>query len=243
MSFSGPQSEYPSPHKVLIASEEQFKVFLLPNLKPCGKYKLTAHEGARVRKVKAVTFTSTEGPAPHAENCIVFLTNLGEVSILAFPDLKRQVTTAAIRKEDVVGISSLVFSEAGDAVYMSSSSELQLLTVAATIVGLYATNTLKEREIAIATKNNAQSLRNQREESETNLRSAMFRELVGPLLQSEADEAASGNTDLPRAQRLAPAQRIALVAHVAGIHARGDARDVALDQFALAAVAVAGQHQ
>ena len=135
MSFSGPQSEYPSPHKVLIASEEQFKVFLLPNLKPCGKYKLTAHEGARVRKVKAVTFTSTEGTAPHAENCIVFLTNLGEVSILAFPDLKRQVTTAAIRKEDVVGISSLVFSEAGDAVYMSSSSELQLLTVAATRVG------------------------------------------------------------------------------------------------------------
>jgi lethal(2) giant larvae protein len=64
-------------------------VFQLPNLKPCGKYKLTAHEGARVRKVKAVTFTSTESPA-HVENCILFLTNLGEVSILAFPDLKRQ---------------------------------------------------------------------------------------------------------------------------------------------------------
>jgi len=135
---SGPQTEFASPHKVLIASEEQFKVFLLPNLKPCGKYKLTAHEGARVRKVKAVTFTAAETTAsstPHAENCIVFLTNLGEVSILAFPDLKRQVTTAAIRKEDVVGISSLVFSEVGDAVYMSSSSELQLLTVAASRVG------------------------------------------------------------------------------------------------------------
>lgn len=84
-----------------------------------------------------------------------------------------------------------------------NSLAIPLLTVAATIVGLYATNTLKEREIAIANENNSQSLRNQREESETNLRSAMFRELVGPLLQSEADEAASGNTDLPRAQRLA----------------------------------------
>jgi hypothetical protein len=84
-----------------------------------------------------------------------------------------------------------------------NSLAIPLLTVAATIVGLYATNTLKEREIAIANKNNSQSLRNQREESETNLRSAMFRELVGPLLQSEADEAAGGNTDLPRAQRLA----------------------------------------
>ena len=82
------------------------------------------------------------------------------------------------------------------------SLAVPLLTVAATVVGLYATNTLKEREISIATENNAQSLRNQREESETNLRSAMFRELVGPLLQSETT-AAGAQTDLPRAQRLA----------------------------------------
>jgi hypothetical protein len=86
-----------------------------------------------------------------------------------------------------------------------NSLAIPLLTVAATIVGLYATNTLKEREIAIANENNSQSLRNQREESETNLRSAMFRELVGPLLQSETELAAAGggDSDLPRAQRLA----------------------------------------
>ncbi len=85
-----------------------------------------------------------------------------------------------------------------------NSLAIPLLTVAATIVGLYATNTLKEREIAIANENNSQSLRNQREESETNLRSAMFRELVGPLLQSESEQLAAGaDTDLPRAQRLA----------------------------------------
>jgi hypothetical protein len=81
---------------------------------------------------------------------------------------------------------------------------IPLLTVAATVVGLYATNSLKEREIAIANENNLQSLRNQREESETNLRSAMFRELVGPLLQSEGGKTAAGDqADLPRAQRLA----------------------------------------
>ena len=85
-----------------------------------------------------------------------------------------------------------------------NSLAVPLLTVAATAVGIYATNTLKEREIAIATENNSQSLRNQREESETNLRSAMFRELVGPLLQSETEQAAKGgDADLPRAQRLA----------------------------------------
>jgi hypothetical protein len=85
-----------------------------------------------------------------------------------------------------------------------NSLAIPLLTVAATAVGIYATNTLKEREIEIATENNSQALRNQREESETNLRSAMFRELVGPLLQSETEAAARGdNADLPRAQRLA----------------------------------------
>jgi hypothetical protein len=83
-----------------------------------------------------------------------------------------------------------------------NSLAIPILTIAATAVGIYATNTLKEREIEIATENNAQALRNQREESETNLRSAMFRELVGPLLQSET--AAKGDqADLPRAQRLA----------------------------------------
>ena len=87
---------------------------------------------------------------------------------------------------------------------VANSLAIPLLTVAATAVGIYATNTLKEREIEIATENNAQALRNQREESETNLRSAMFRELVGPLLQSEAGNVARGDhADLPRAQRLA----------------------------------------
>lgn len=79
-----------------------------------------------------------------------------------------------------------------------------LATLGATIVGVHLTNSLKEREIAIANQNNVQSLRNQREQSETALRSAMFKELVGPLLQAETDgTASSGPADLPRAQRLA----------------------------------------
>jgi len=69
---------------------------------------------------------------------------------------------------------------------------------------VHVTNSLREREIAIATQNNIQSLRNQREQSETALRSAMFKELVGPLLQSEGEGIVSGpQADLPRAQRLA----------------------------------------
>lgn len=87
-----------------------------------------------MRKIKSVTFTGADN-SNLVENCIVFLTNLGEISILVFPELRRQVTTSAIKKEDVVGISSMALSDSGDGVYMSSSSELQVLTVAAKRAG------------------------------------------------------------------------------------------------------------
>ena len=76
-------------HRVLITSEEQFKLFLLPQLKPCGKYKLTAHEGIRVRRVKSATFASTRDPE-YTENCLVYLANSGEIGVLSLPELRRQ---------------------------------------------------------------------------------------------------------------------------------------------------------
>lgn len=45
------------PHRVVIASEEQFKIFSLPQLKPINKYKLTANEGARIRRIHFGTFS------------------------------------------------------------------------------------------------------------------------------------------------------------------------------------------
>ena len=84
---------------------------------------------------------------------------------------------------------------------------MPLLTIAATVVGLYATNSLKQREIAIATENNRQALRNQREESETNLRSAMFRELVGPLLQGQGDGQRPGTRATCRATSVSHCSR------------------------------------
>ena len=38
-------------HSVVISSEEQFKVFSLPSLRPRNKEKLTATDGSRVRKL------------------------------------------------------------------------------------------------------------------------------------------------------------------------------------------------
>ncbi|KAM3964532.1 LLGL domain-containing protein l(2)gl isoform 4-T4 [Aphomia sociella] len=116
-------------HRVVITSEEQFKVFTLPSLKPHHKYKLTAHEGARVRRTAFAWFSS----GAHREWCLLCLTNLGDCLVLS-PELRRQLNAAAVRKEDINGISSLCFSKRGEALYLHSSSELQRITLSATKV-------------------------------------------------------------------------------------------------------------
>ncbi|KFB47059.1 AGAP004483-PA-like protein [Anopheles sinensis] len=179
----------PAPHRVLIASEEQFKVFSLPQLKPVNKYKLTAHEGARVRRIAFATFMCTvptsslahssppkasAKPAPqspstspqaaessaadsnaaattgeqnvsnvsasgggsdvtnHCEISLLCLTNLGDCLVLTVPELRRQLNSAAVRREDINGISSLCFTAHGEALYMMSSSEVQRISLSAT---------------------------------------------------------------------------------------------------------------
>lgn len=68
---------------------------MLPQLKPSGKYKLTAHEGSRIRRIGFNTFVSS-ADAAHKENCFVCLTNLGDLTVHSLPDLRRQG-----RKKDV----------------------------------------------------------------------------------------------------------------------------------------------
>ncbi len=67
----------------------------------------------------------------HSENCFVCLTNQGDLCIHTLPDLRRQVLTNCMRKEDVIGISTLVLTKKGEAFYMCSPSELQRVSVAA----------------------------------------------------------------------------------------------------------------
>ncbi|XP_074039294.1 LLGL domain-containing protein l(2)gl isoform X1 [Leptinotarsa decemlineata] len=118
-------------HRVVIASEEQFKIFTLPQLKPFCKYKLTAHEGARVRRMAFANFTCNIENTNHSEVDLLCLTNTGDCLVLTIPDLKRQLNAAAIKREDINGISSLVFTKEAQALYLHSSSELQRLSLAA----------------------------------------------------------------------------------------------------------------
>ncbi|CAG0920819.1 unnamed protein product, partial [Notodromas monacha] len=140
VSHSKPAS-HPAAHpKVLICSEEQFKIFSLPNLKPLGKYKLTAHEGARIKKVHWAKFSApippsspskTESTKRHEEMCLMCLSNQGDVSVFTVPDLRRQMLADCVRKEDINGMLSLSFTSNGEALYLQSSSELQRASLAA----------------------------------------------------------------------------------------------------------------
>ncbi|NXU31076.1 L2GL2 protein, partial [Thalassarche chlororhynchos] len=111
-------------HQLLVVSEEQFKVFTLPKVSSKLKLKLTALEGCRVRKVTVANFGSCKTD-DYSENDLAVLTNLGDIQIISLPFLKLQIRYPCIRKEDVSGIASCVFTKYGQGFYLISPSEFE----------------------------------------------------------------------------------------------------------------------
>jgi lethal(2) giant larvae protein len=120
----------PQNHKVIICSEEQFKVFQLPTLKPVCKFKLTAVEGARVRRIGYNKYTSRTDPR-YSEYCLSCLSNLGDLSVYNLPQLKRQVQIQCMKQQDINAITSFVFSKQGQAFYLQSPSEFVHISMSA----------------------------------------------------------------------------------------------------------------
>ncbi|XP_048346546.1 LLGL scribble cell polarity complex component 2 isoform X1 [Sphaerodactylus townsendi] len=110
-------------HQLLVVSEEQLKIFTLPKVSSKLKLKLTALEGCRVRKVTVANFASNKDE--YSENNLAVLTNLGDIHIISLPVLKIQVRNPCIRKEDVSGIASCVFTRYGQGFYLISPSEFE----------------------------------------------------------------------------------------------------------------------
>ncbi|XP_078692853.1 lethal(2) giant larvae protein homolog 1-like isoform X2 [Branchiostoma floridae x Branchiostoma belcheri] len=119
-------------HTVVIASEEQFKVFTLPRLKEKTKYKLTAKEGVRVRKVGFTQYCS-RSDEKHLEQHLSLVTNVGDFLVFSIPQLRRQVQHSCMRKEDINGITSTIFTRDGEAFFLLSPSELQRCTLSARV--------------------------------------------------------------------------------------------------------------
>ncbi|XP_042521369.1 LLGL scribble cell polarity complex component 2 isoform X3 [Dipodomys spectabilis] len=111
-------------HQLLVVSEEQFKVFTLPKVSAKLKLKLTALEGSRVRRVGVAHFGSSRAE-DYGEHHLAVLTNLGDIQVVSLPLLKPQVRYSCIRREDVSGIASCVFTKYGQGFYLISPSEFE----------------------------------------------------------------------------------------------------------------------
>lgn len=88
------------------------QVFTLPKVSSKMKLKLTAVDGSRVRRVGVAWFGSNRND-DYSESGLVFLTNQGDVHVVSLPNVKMQVQYPCIRREDVSGIASCVFTKHG----------------------------------------------------------------------------------------------------------------------------------
>ncbi|XP_051927011.1 LLGL scribble cell polarity complex component 2-like isoform X2 [Hippocampus zosterae] len=111
-------------HHLVVTSEEQFKVFTLPKVSAKMKLKLTAMDGSRVRRVAVAWFGSSQSE-DYCESALVVLTNQGDLLVISLPGVKLQVRFPCIRKEDVSGIASCVFTKHGQGFYLISPSEFE----------------------------------------------------------------------------------------------------------------------
>lgn len=116
--------------RVLICSEEQFKLFNLPTLKPYCKFKLTAQEGSKSRRISVSKFVSKSDPN-YSEYSVVNITNQGEIGVFNILDLKKQLNSKCTKKEDMNAIFSLVFARNGEGIYLNSPSEFSRFSLSA----------------------------------------------------------------------------------------------------------------
>ncbi|XP_062330381.1 LLGL scribble cell polarity complex component 2 isoform X2 [Osmerus eperlanus] len=120
-------------HHLLVVSEEQFKVFSLPKVSAKMKLKLTATDGSRVRRVGVAWFVSSQSE-DYGESGLVVLTNQGDLQVVSLPGLKVQVRYPCVRREDVSGIASCVFTKHGQGFYLISPSEFERFSLSARCV-------------------------------------------------------------------------------------------------------------
>lgn len=95
------------------------QVFTLPKVSAKLKLKLTALEGSRVRRVSVAHFGSCR-TEDYGEHHLAVLTNLGDIQVVSLPLLKPQVRYSCIRREDVSGIASCVFTKYGQGVQVAA---------------------------------------------------------------------------------------------------------------------------
>lgn len=120
----------PPSHAVVICSEEQIKLFSLPNLSAKEKYKLTANEGAKIKKTTFAKFIN-KSDDKYSETHLVCTTNIGETHVYSIPLLRRQLKVQSIKKDNIMGVVSCLPTKHGSACFQKSPSEFSIFTLSA----------------------------------------------------------------------------------------------------------------
>ena len=83
-------------------------MFTLPQLKNHCKHKLTAQEGARVRRIATAEFVSKFDNS-YSEVGLLVATNAGDLSVYSLPDPRKQILVNCMKREDIRSDISLYF--------------------------------------------------------------------------------------------------------------------------------------
>ncbi|XP_064624908.1 lethal(2) giant larvae protein homolog 1-like isoform X2 [Lineus longissimus] len=124
------QPDMTGSHCLLICSEEQMKIFSLPSLKAKLKEKITAHDGCRIRRVDLISIRS-KNDEEYISYGAAILNNHGEVSLFNVPQLSFQTKHNCIKKGDIHGINSCIFTNFGEGFYLGSPSEFVRFAITA----------------------------------------------------------------------------------------------------------------
>ncbi len=103
------------------------QLFTLPKVSSKSKLKLTAVDGSRVRRVGVAWFGSRTDE--QLESSLVVLSNQGELHVISLPSIKMMVHYPCIRREDVSGIASCVFTKYGQGRKRSLLHTMHLLSL------------------------------------------------------------------------------------------------------------------
>lgn len=82
----------------------------------------------------ALVLFNSAAQEDYSEHTLVCLTNLGDMHLFTIPGLRPQVRYDCIRKEDISGIASCVFTKNGQGFYLISPSEYERFSLSAKVL-------------------------------------------------------------------------------------------------------------
>lgn len=125
-----PYKDLQDGHAVLVMSEEQFKVFALPEVSTNTEFKLMAVEGCCMYKLALATFAG-DASEDYAKTCLACLNNLDDIHVSLLPGLWPRVHFSSIQKEDISCIVSCILTCRSQSFDLISLSEFEWFSLSA----------------------------------------------------------------------------------------------------------------